>query len=97
MYARVITLHVREGKAAEVVRIIREVVVPDAARQPGFLGFVLTSDRGAGKLVGNSYWGTEAEMLASESYEYLQEAIGRVVALRRGPPVVEHHEVEIIS
>jgi hypothetical protein len=38
MYARVITLHVREGKAAEVVRIIREVVVPDAARQPGSWG-----------------------------------------------------------
>ncbi len=34
MHARVITLHAREGKTNEVVRIIREVVVPDAARQP---------------------------------------------------------------
>lgn len=97
MHARVMTLKVREGKIDEVVRVIRESVLPRAEMQPGFLGFVVTSDREARKIVGATYWGTEAEMLANEGGEYFQEGIGRVIALLSGPPVVEHHRVELMS
>ena len=85
MRARVVTLRVREGKLDEVVRVIREGVVPDVATQPGFLYFVLTSDRETGKAVGTSYWDTEAQMLAGESSGYFQKQVGRVIALLAAP------------
>ena len=97
MHVRVMTLRVQEGKTDEVVRVIRERVLPSAQRQPGFLGFVVTSDREARKIVGATYWSTEAEMLDNESREYFQEGISNVIALLSGPPVVEHHRVELMS
>ncbi len=98
MHARMITFRPREGRFDEVTRVLKERTLGEAQRRPGFLGFVVMCDRGGGKIVSNTYWNTEADMLSGdESSEYLQDQYSRVVALLRGPPVVEHFEVETLS
>ena len=98
MHARMITFRPQEGRFDEVVRILREHVLGEAERRPGFLGFVVMGDRGGGKIVSNTYWNSEADMLSGDQRsEYLQDQYSRVVTLLRGPPVVEHFEVEMLS
>lgn len=97
MHARVITHRVREGNLDRVIQIVTYSIAPGARRQPGFVAFVLMSDRKAGTVVSTSYWDTEADMLASEKAEYLQEQISRLIMLLRGPPVIEHYEVHLMS
>ena len=97
MHARVITLRAREGCFDQVMRVFRESIVPAAHRQPGFLGIVLLGDRKTGRVVSNSYWNTESDMLTSEKAEYLQEQISRLISVLSGPPLIEHYEVEVIS
>jgi len=79
------------------MRVFRESIVPAAHRQPGFLGIVLLGDRKTGRVVSNSYWNTESDMLTSEKAEYLQEQISRLISVLSGPPLIEHYEVEVIS
>ena len=98
MHARMITFRPREGRFDEVTRVLKERVLGEAQRRPGFLGFVVMCDRAGNKIVSNTYWDTEAGMLSGDQRsEYLQEQYSRVVTLLRGPPVVEHFEVEMLS
>lgn len=89
MHARMITFGPREGRFDEVTRVLKERTLGDAQRRPGFLGFVVMCDRAGGKVVSNTYWDTEVDMLSGDaSSEYLQDQYSRVVALLRNPPVV---------
>ena len=97
MHARVITHRVREGNLDHVVRVIRERIEPAARRQPGFVGFVLMSDREASTVVSTSYWETETDMLSSEDAYYLQDQISRLIMFLRGPPAIEHYSVDLMS
>jgi len=97
MHARVITHRVREGNLDRVIQVISESIEPAARRQPGFVAFVLMSDRNAGHVVSTSYWDTDTDMLASENAEYLQEQISRLIIYLSGPPVIEHYGVDLMS
>jgi quinol monooxygenase YgiN len=97
VHARVITHRVREGNLDRVIQVITQSIAPAAHRQPGFLAFVLMSDRDAGTVVSTSYWNTEVDMLASENAAYLQDQISSLITLLRGPPVIEHYEVDLMS
>lgn len=80
-----------------VIRICQEVVIPAAERQEGFVGAMLTSSSEANKALGITLWDTEADKLASESGEYLQEQVARLITLLAGPPAIEHHRVDVLS
>jgi heme-degrading monooxygenase HmoA len=97
MHARVITHRVREGNLDRVIQVISQRIAPAASRQPGYVGFVLMSDRKAGTVVSTSYWETEADMLTSGDAYYLQDQISRLIMFLRGPPVIEHYEVDMMS
>lgn len=97
MHARVGTLHPRAEDYDRVLTTLREVVVLAAERQPGFAGFVVMGRREEGKIVGVTFWNTEADMLASEEGEYLQEQISKVLPLLKRPPTFEAFEVYTIS
>lgn len=58
--------------------------MPAAERREGFVGSMMTSSN-------------EADMLASESGEYLQEQIAQFITLRAGPPAIEHRRVDMLS
>jgi quinol monooxygenase YgiN len=97
MHARVITHRAREGNLDRVIRVIRERIAPSARRQPGFVAFALMSDRKAGYVVSTSYWETEADMIASENAQYLQEQISYLIVYLVGMPEIKHYEVDMMS
>jgi len=97
MYARVMTLHVREGQLDRVVRTLQQIVVPAANRQRGFAGMLVMSDREAHKVVSSSLWHSETDMLASEEAEYFQDQISRLVTMISGPPAIDRYEVNVMS
>lgn len=97
MHARIGTLYPRAEDYDRALTTLREVVVPAAERQPGFAGFVVMGRREELKIVGITLWNTEADMLASEEGEYLQEQISKVLLLSKSPPTFETFEVYTIS
>ena len=50
----------------EVLREIREHVLPLLRQQDGFKGFITLEDRQSGKLIGITFWESEQAMQASE-------------------------------
>lgn len=70
MHARTGTLYPRIEDYERMLATLRETVVPAAERQPGF---VVMGNGEQVKIVGITLWNTEADMLASEEGEYLQE------------------------
>jgi heme-degrading monooxygenase HmoA len=50
----------------EVLREIREHVLPLLRQQDGFEGFITLEDRQSGKLIGITFWESEQAMRASE-------------------------------
>jgi heme-degrading monooxygenase HmoA len=50
----------------EVLREIREHVLPLLRQQDGFKGFITLEDRQSGKLIGITLWESEQAMRASE-------------------------------
>jgi len=79
-----------------VLRLLREIVVPAAQKEPGFRGMLVLNDRKAGKIVGITMWESEADMVASETGEYLQDQVSRVIAYLKRPPEFEDYEIEVL-
>ena len=96
MHARVGTLHPRPGAFDHVLQLVRDTVNPAAQKEPGFGGMLVMNNRQAGKVIGVTLWESEADMVASERGEYLQEQISRVIAHLKRPPEFEDYEVEIL-
>ncbi len=48
-------------------------IIEAASKQPGFTGFLLLGDRSRGRLLGISFWDSEAHMTASEHGYYSHE------------------------
>ena len=53
-------------------------------------------DRQAGKIVVITLWQSEADMLASETGELLQDQVSRVITHLRRPPEFEHYEIDVL-
>jgi heme-degrading monooxygenase HmoA len=79
-----------------VLQVLRDTVFPAAQRKPGFLGMLLMSDRQATKVIGITMWESEADMLASEEGEYLQEQVSRLITHLRRPPEFERCAIEVL-
>ena len=97
MHARISILRPKGGRKKEVLRICEDVLAPAAERQKGFCGLLVMSDVEADKILGITLWDTEADMLASEHGEYLQEQISKLILFLAEPPVIEHHVVDVMS
>ncbi len=83
MHARVTRMEAKPDKIAEIVRISREVVVPEARRQAGFVGVVQLVDRD--RAVSITFWASEAELRAGEESGYYAAAIASVADLLAAP------------
>ena len=66
MHARMSTLEGAPHEIDEVLREIREHVLPLLQQQDGFEGFITLEDRRSGKLIGITFWESEQAMQASE-------------------------------
>jgi heme-degrading monooxygenase HmoA len=66
MVARVSTLQVAPDKLEAVVGQVREESLTKLQESQGFKGFTVLGDSGSGKVIGISFWESEADMEASE-------------------------------
>jgi quinol monooxygenase YgiN len=96
MHARITTLCPKDGQKERVIRICEDVVTPVAEKQKGFCGFLLMSENEVDDLLGVTLWDTEADMLATERGEYLQEQISHVIHFLAGPPLIRHRIVDVM-
>jgi heme-degrading monooxygenase HmoA len=97
MHARVNILRPKGDQKQQVLRICEDVVAPAAERPKGFCGLLVLSDVEADRILGITLWDTEADMLAGERGEYLQEQISNLILFLAEPPVIEHHAVDVMS
>ncbi len=95
MHARVTRMESKPGKVDEIVRISREVVVPEARRQAGLVGVVQLVDRARDRAVSITFWASEAELRAGEESGYYAGAIASVAELFAAPYEREVWEVSI--
>ncbi|HZS79526.1 MAG TPA: hypothetical protein VFA41_23125 [Ktedonobacteraceae bacterium] len=102
MYARVTILEWKTGQKHEgmdeLIRLMRESVVPASKQQPGFKGFLGLLDRREGKGMAITLWETEADLHASEASGYYRAQLTKaepVFGLSASAPYREMYEVVI--
>ena len=95
MYARVTTVNVQTGMMDEAITIYRDSIDPVAKQQPGCTGGYPLTNQEMRKAISISLWESEADMLAGEKNEFLQEQIAKVAHLVAALPVTEHYEVSV--
>ena len=93
MYARVTTTRMQPGKLSGAQAIWREVVLPEARRQPGFRGVLALADRQRHQGIALTFWETEAALQASAASGYVREALAKFTGVFAGPPVQEIYAV----
>jgi heme-degrading monooxygenase HmoA len=95
MYARVTFATAAPAKIDEIIKVIRDSVLPAAKKQKGFKGLYHLGNRSTGKGMVIVLWNTEAEMMAGESSTYYREQVAKVAPLLSGAPTMEHYEVSV--
>jgi heme-degrading monooxygenase HmoA len=93
MYARVTTTRVQPGKLAGAVAIWREAVLPAGRQQPGFEGYLILGDGHTHQGIWVTLWATEADLRASATSGYLQDALAKFTGVFVGPLVQETYWV----
>ena len=66
MHARVSMFEGSPDQIDEMLRQVREQVVPQAKQNEGFKGMIALGDRQSGKTLGITFWESEEAMRASE-------------------------------
>lgn len=95
MYARVTIANAKLDKSDEVVKIMKDSILPAAKKQKGFKGFYDLVDRKTGKGMVIVLWNTEADMMAGESSPYYKEQVAKVAPHLSTSPIMEHYEVSV--
>jgi heme-degrading monooxygenase HmoA len=95
MYARVTFATVQAGKVDEVIKVMRDSVLPTLKKQKGFKNMFALMNRSTNKGMVIGIWNTEADMTAGESSGLYREQVGKVVSLIAGSPTMEHYEVSV--
>ena len=86
MYTRVTTTHFQPEHLAEVIRINRDSVVPDARQQKGFSSLLLLTNEAAGVGISVSSFKTLEDIQASEASGYYQQQVDKFAQLLTGTP-----------
>jgi len=95
MYARVTVATAMLDKFDDVVKVMKDSILPAAKKQKGFKGFYDLADRKTGKGMTIVLWKTEADMMAGESSEYYKSQVAKVMPFLSTQPTMEHYEVSV--
>jgi heme-degrading monooxygenase HmoA len=95
MYARVTFATAEPAKMDEIVKVMRDSILPAAKKQKGFKGLFHLGNRSTGKGMVIVLWKTEADMLAGESSGYYREQVAKTASLLSGQPTMERYEVSV--
>lgn len=96
MFARAITFQYQPGTIDQAVEILRELVMPELRQLSGFQGATNLIDRENNKVLGITYWKTQADLDASgasSNHPRIQERLSKVSVFFAGPPSVVNYEV----
>ena len=93
--ARVLIANAHSGKTDELVRIVRDSIIPAAKQQQGFNGILLLNDHATSKGISITFWETEADMKASETSGYLREQLAKLANVLATQVVREAYEVSV--
>jgi heme-degrading monooxygenase HmoA len=94
MFARVTSGKIKPDKLKELAVIVKEIIHPHAANQPGYAGYLLLTDPDTNKVLNISIWKTEESMRAGEQSDYYQKQIARAASTFADAPSMEHYVVE---
>ena len=93
MYAQVVHAQVHPGSLDEAIRIFNSSIRPAAREQNGFKDSYFLVDREANRILGFSFWETEADVSAIAASGFYQEQVGKLAAVFAGPPERDVYEV----
>jgi len=95
MYVRAGTSQIQSRKMPEAIDIANDSVVPDVKAQKGFRGIYFMTGAASGNFLALSVWGTEADMLASETDGFSLEPFAKIGALMAAAPEFDHYELSV--
>ena len=90
-------MRVKPERLDEMLRLMRQQIMPVIERQPGFYALTFKSNHQTGQIIVETLWESEEALRASERAEVIQEQVSKVITLLLGPPVFEHYQVDIMS
>jgi heme-degrading monooxygenase HmoA len=93
MHARTGTLEVDPDKVDAASQSIQSKVESEFRDQQGYKGFVILADRGSGKVIGISFWDSEADLKASDELGARARSAAAESADSSSEPVREVFEV----
>jgi heme-degrading monooxygenase HmoA len=82
MFARVVAVRTKSGKARELTKTIQDKILPILEDQPGFVDeILLVSDTEPDQILALSFWKSEqdAEHYSHEQYPRINELISHLV------------------
>ena len=95
MRTRVITVEYQPGQTEEATGIIREGIVPEGRKLPGWRGILLLTEPGGTHGLEISLWDS-AEAMENPSEAYRAQAV-RFEEVLAGPAVREAYEVNVFA
>ncbi len=95
MHAQVVRANIQPDKIDEGIAIFRDSVAPAARQQQGFKSAYLLLDRAGNKIIGLSFWESEADVANVMTSGFYQEQVGKFAAVFAGPPEREVYEVTV--
>jgi steroid delta-isomerase-like uncharacterized protein len=95
MYTRVTTTHFQPENLAEVVRINRDSVVPDARQQKGFNSLLLLTNEAAGVGISCASFETAEDIQSSEASGYYQRQVDKFAQVLTGTPDKQIYEAGV--
>ncbi len=93
MHARVMSGKIKPGNLEKLERLLRDVILPEAAKQRGYQGGwgLVDPSTGNGMLV--TFWATASDLEETECSGFLTTQLARVNKYLDGPALRETFEV----
>ncbi len=95
MHALVTVIEVR-GFIDPLVDLIRDVLLPAAKAQEGFVRLEVLTNPGLGRVFLISHWQTETALRAAEVQREYQQAFAQINSLLTIPPVEDNYTVSLL-
>jgi hypothetical protein len=93
----IVQLYARDGaRVGSPLRPAPRTVLPELRQLPGFQGATNLVDRGNNKVLGITYWQTEADLQASGAsitHPRIQERLAKVSIFFAAAPIADNYEV----
>jgi heme-degrading monooxygenase HmoA len=93
MHVRHIHAKAKAGQLDELLRTVREDIMPVVSERPGFQRLTVLVDRGTETLVSMSFWATEDDLTAADKDGFVQEQLGKIQSLVAEAPQITKLEV----